>query len=171
MLNDDVKKICARACAYYGRDAQTMLLDNYLSGNADFGHINEERAVEQVESLGMMGLNVESGRKDDTGKPLMSLVPRGLIEGAARGMGYGKTKYGQDNWRKGFADSRLLDAVLRHVVAYVNGERRDPESGLCHLDHAACGLGMVMDQLRARANGEVVGKDDVHCSSELPHDR
>lgn len=101
------------------------------------------------------------GLKFDQGKPDLSLVPRGLVEGCARAMMFGVGKYGRDNWRSGFADSRLLAACLRHVMAYTNGERLDPESGLCHLDHAAFSLAVVLDQLRAREAGQGSGQDDL----------
>ena len=101
------------------------------------------------------------GVKHDSGKPDLSLVPLGLVEGCARAMMFGVDKYGRDNWRGGFADSRLLAACLRHVMAYTNGERVDQESGLCHLDHAAFSLAVVLDQLRERANGRAAGQDDL----------
>jgi hypothetical protein len=108
---------------------------------------------------------VVSGVKHDGGKPKLSLVPRGLLEACARGMEYGLGKYGRDNWRGGFADSRLLDAALRHLVAYANGERDDRESGLSHIDHAICMLAFLADQLRQRADGKQIGDDDVYISS------
>lgn len=104
---------------------------------------------------------VVEGRKFDAGKPDLSLVPRGLVEGCARAMMFGVGKYGRDNWRGGFDDSRLLAACLRHVMAYTNGERIDAESGLCHLDCASFSLGVVLDQLRLREAGTAVGRDDL----------
>lgn len=101
------------------------------------------------------------GTKHDTGKPDLSLVPRGLVDGCARAMMFGVGKYGRDNWRSGFQDSRLLAACLRHVFAYCDGERTDEESGLSHLDHAAFSLAVVMDQLRQRKDGDDVGDDDL----------
>jgi hypothetical protein len=83
------------------------------------------------------------GRKDDTGKLPLHLVPVALIASAARAFGYGADKYGVDNWRIGFVRSRLFAALLRHLYAWWNGEDRDSESGLEHLDHAAATLGML----------------------------
>lgn len=101
------------------------------------------------------------GAKFDTGKPDISLVPVGLVEGCARAMMFGVGKYGRDNWRGGFEDSRLLAASLRHIFAYCDGERLDAESGLCHLDHAAFSLAVVLDQIRQREAGHDVGVDDL----------
>lgn len=53
-------------------------------------------------------------------------------------MTFGKKKYAAHNWRGGFAWSRPIAAALRHLVAYMGGEDKDPESGFSHLAHAAC---------------------------------
>lgn len=45
---------------------------------------------------------------------------------------------GERNWEKGMAWGRLSGALLRHLFAWMNGEDRDPESGMRHLAHAAC---------------------------------
>lgn len=82
--------------------------------------------------------------KHDSAKPDLSLLPRELLEGAARAYMFGADKYGRSNWLfGGLSQARLLAATLRHLVAYSNGEDVDPESGLCHLDHAAAALGML----------------------------
>lgn len=85
------------------------------------------------------------GKKFDAGKPMLSLVPaRPLIE-VARVLTYGASKYDRHNWRKGMAWSRLLDASLRHITAFNDGEDVDPETGICHLAHAICGLMFVLE--------------------------
>lgn len=82
--------------------------------------------------------------KHDTGKPALDLVPRELSEAAGRAFGFGATKYGRGNWLKGgLSQGRILAGLLRHVTAYNSGEDLDPESGLCHLDHAAACLAML----------------------------
>lgn len=95
------------------------------------------------------------GIKHDAGKPRLSLIPRAALEAEARVMGFGANKYGTFNWKKGLAYSRLLDAALRHVHAFVDGENDDPESGLNHLAHARANLAMLLDQLHSGA-----GEDD-----------
>lgn len=79
-----------------------------------------------------------SGTKDDAGKPRMDLLPFDAVEGVARVLGYGAAKYAPRNWEKGMVWGRLIAAALRHLFAFALGEDRDPESGLPHLDHAAC---------------------------------
>jgi hypothetical protein len=76
--------------------------------------------------------------KADGGKPRMDLLPREALIGTAEVLGFGAQKYADHNWRKGFAWSRIYGAALRHLTAWFAGEDLDPESGLSHLDHAAC---------------------------------
>lgn len=97
----------------------------------------------------------EVGVKHDSRKPKLSIVPTELLEGAARALTYGAEKYGRGNYRLGMDHCRILDAAIRHLYAYAHREDQDPESMLCHLDHAAANLGMLMYYV---ANN--VGKDD-----------
>lgn len=80
------------------------------------------------------------GQKLDAGKPPLDLLDRVALEEIARVLDFGRRKYAAHNWRKGIALSRLLAACLRHVFAFIDGESKDPESGLSHLAHAACCL-------------------------------
>lgn len=86
----------------------------------------------------------EVGVKHDDGKPPISLIPRRAIEEEARVFGFGADKYGKGNWRGGLLYSRLIDAALRHVLAFADGENNDPESGLPHTAHARACLAMLM---------------------------
>ena len=59
-------------------------------------------------------------------------------------MGFGAGKYGKGNWAMGLSYSRLIDACLRHTLAWAEGEDNDHETGLSHLAHARCCLGMLL---------------------------
>lgn len=85
------------------------------------------------------------GLKFDDGKPPLSLISRRANEQEARVLDFGRRKYNSWNWSLGMQWSRVLDAVMRHVAAYADGETFDPESGLSHLAHARCGLGFLLD--------------------------
>lgn len=86
---------------------------------------------------------MSKGTKNDQGKARINLVPVEAIEGAAKAFGFGADKYGVDNFRNGIAYRRLADATMRHLLAYMNGEDNDPESGLSHLDHGLASLSML----------------------------
>ena len=93
--------------------------------------------------------------KFDDGKPPLSLLPRRALEEEALVLAHGAEKYGMNNWRKGMAFSRLADACLRHVYAFLDGEDKDEESGLSHLAHARCCLGFLLEY-----EGRRLGTDD-----------
>lgn len=76
--------------------------------------------------------------KHDQSKPRPRLLPLDAIEKVLEVLEYGAQKYSDENWRKCDGPLRYYDAALRHLFAYMRGEQVDPESGLCHLAHAAC---------------------------------
>jgi hypothetical protein len=83
--------------------------------------------------------------KFDSGKPGMNLLSREALEQIALVMDFGKQKYDAHNWRKGFQWSRPLSAAMRHIMAFNDGEDKDPESGLSHLAHAACCIMFLLE--------------------------
>ena len=87
----------------------------------------------------------EAGSKFDAGKPPISLIPRRALEAEAMVMEHGRKKYDAHNWREGISFSRLYDGILRHVIADMEGEDLDPESGLSHAAHARCGLAFLLE--------------------------
>ncbi len=68
----------------------------------------------------------------------MSLLSSIALLKISEVMTYGKIKYAAHNWRGGFVWSRPLAAAMRHLVAYIGGQDKDPETGLSHLAHCAC---------------------------------
>lgn len=90
---------------------------------------------------------MSGGIKHDGEKPMIALLsPKGVTE-EAKGMTYGKSKYGMHNWRKGIEVSRYLSAALRHIFQHLAGETIDEESGVMHLGLAKCNLGMAIQTL------------------------
>lgn len=57
---------------------------------------------------------------------------------------YGAGKYGIFNYQKGLDFNRLLDALGRHLVAYIRGEPADPDTDLDHRVHAAANCYMML---------------------------
>lgn len=87
-----------------------------------------------------------TGSKHDTGKPLMGAVPPNALLAVAKVLTFGAEKYGRDNWRQvDGAETRYLDAALRHINAYQRGESVDLESGESHLAHAVCSLMFMLE--------------------------
>ena len=86
-----------------------------------------------------------SGVKFDAGKPDAALLPPLALVEVSKVLSFGRGKYGAFNWTKGIAYTRLVSATMRHLLAWMSGERRDPESGLSHLSHAACNILMLLE--------------------------
>lgn len=85
--------------------------------------------------------DVDDGRKDDTGKLRWSLLPLGALEETVRVLTKGAEHYAPWGWESvPQARDRYTDALLRHVVAWRNGQRNDPQWGLHHLAHATCDI-------------------------------
>lgn len=82
----------------------------------------------------------EQGLRYNDNKPKLSFVaefPNALV-GVTRVLEFGAVKYARSNWKKGLPFTEVLDSMMRHQIAWMNGEDTDPESGLSHLDHILC---------------------------------
>ncbi len=79
-----------------------------------------------------------TGKKNDSEKPRVELLSSIALIEIAKVMTFGAKKYDSHNWRGGIAWSRVLGAALRHLLAFLGGESKDPETGLSHLAHLAC---------------------------------
>lgn len=111
---------------------------------------NEKDIIKKLNSPPNLG-----GVKFDTGKPQLSLLTRESLVAEARAFEYGAKKYNKNNYKKGMKWSRVIDAAMRHLVAFNEKESVDEESGLCHLDHAKACLGMLVYYYERE-----VGEDD-----------
>ncbi len=81
-----------------------------------------------------------TGIKFDQGKPEPCLLSSIALMEMSKVATLGAKKYGPHNWRKGMKWSRILNAVMRHILQFQNSEDPDEESGVSHLAHAAWGL-------------------------------
>jgi hypothetical protein len=86
----------------------------------------------------------ETGAKKQIKKAQLGAIdPKALLL-LAEAAGYGAEKYEQYNYLKGYPWSLSFNAMMRHALAFWNGEDLDPESGLPHMVHAAWhGLAMT----------------------------
>ena len=83
--------------------------------------------------------------KADQGKPRPSLCPVSLIEAVTAVRMFGLQKYHDpDNWKQ-VEPERYRDALYRHWLAYLKGEKYDQESGLPHLWHLACNAAFLIE--------------------------
>ena len=78
--------------------------------------------------------------KFDDNKVLASAVDPLYVIGTAQVLTFGAKKYDRDNWKLNNDPVRIQDSLMRHLYAYLAGEKIDPETGLSHLYHASCNL-------------------------------
>ena len=81
--------------------------------------------------------NARGGIKFDSEKPMCGLLDPQWLLGTAQVLTFGAKKYAPNNWQK-VERQRYVDALYRHWLAYLSGERTDKESGLSHLYHISC---------------------------------
>jgi len=86
-------------------------------------------------------------------KPPTRAIPPIAILRLGAVMEHGARKYGRFNWREHTVTvSIYTDAIMRHLMAYVDGEEFDPESGMDHLAHIMACCAVLLD---AKAAGKL----------------
>lgn len=84
----------------------------------------------------------------NNGKPQLSYLLEfpTAITAFARVKELGAAKYERGNWKKGGKpDHEYLDACMRHLTAFMEGEKVADDSGCLHLAHAAWNLFALME--------------------------
>ena len=82
-------------------------------------------------------------------------LPADALAAINRVLVFGADKYGARNWERGMAWTRPANAALRHLFAWLRGEKADTETGFSHLWHlGCCVLFLISYELRK------IGEDD-----------
>lgn len=92
------------------------------------------------------------GKKDDSEKVRIDLIPVEFIIGVGQAYTFGMKKYGEDNYRSGIKIRRIMAAGLRHFYLWLSGIDVDSESGLPHWAHVGACVGMAVFMLTHRPN-------------------
>jgi hypothetical protein len=80
------------------------------------------------------------------GKPTFSAIPPVSLMALGAAMNDGRKKYGRFNWRDANVTSTVFyDAIMRHMHAWMSGERCADDSGIHHLAHAMAGCAILLD--------------------------
>lgn len=85
-------------------------------------------------------LNPKTGKKFDSNKVPMDLIPYESLEEIAKVLAAGEKKYGTANWANGIEMRRLLSAAMRHIGQFNSGEDLDEETQTLHVANAAANL-------------------------------
>lgn len=79
-------------------------------------------------------------------KPSLCSVPMRAVYEMGKAMGDGERKYGRFNWREESINSDIyIDAALRHINSWQDGENVAKDSGFCHIAHAMACLAILID--------------------------
>lgn len=146
-VNDVGKELLSKLLNEYKHDLEIV---NELNGELG-GVVDENGKVLYIDEEGEAVAKTGTGDKDqsakaDKGKLELSLVNPQLVKAVAEVRMYGTEKYGDsENWRK-VEPKRYVDALYRHLLAYIEGNEVDEESGLSHLAHMACNLSFLLDK-------------------------
>lgn len=77
----------------------------------------------------------EEGKRFNEGKQRWDLLHPKAQEGLVKVLTSGANKYGDRNWEKGMAWSKVIASLKRHLAAIEKGEDYDNESGELHANH------------------------------------
>ena len=86
-----------------------------------------------------------TGIKHDQDKPQFRLIPPKAELAFAKVLTMGAKKYAPDNWKQ-IEPHRYVDALMRHLNAFRQGEVNDPESGEHHMAHIMCCAAFILEQ-------------------------
>lgn len=81
---------------------------------------------------------MEVGLRYNNNKIKWSLVDFISLEPMTQVLDFGAQKYSAHNWKKGLPWMEICESLIRHTVAFMNGEDLDPESKLSHVGHMQC---------------------------------
>lgn len=108
--------------------------------NAPYGDDDDPWAEQVSKEVRVTDPNT-GGQKGRKPEQLGAVDPLALME-LAKVAGFGGDKYDRYNYLKGFNWSLSVDALFRHLLAFLSREDRDPESGALHTSqvawHALC---------------------------------
>ena len=119
-----------------------MLVEENKKITPCVGHDKESEIASANERLEVV--KQELATKFDTGKPSFTSIPQLALLEVAKGFTIGKEKYGAYNYSGKMEVTRYLDALNRHMNAYLRGESID-ESSIHHLALVACNALMALD--------------------------
>ena len=99
--------------------------------------LDQPNIVNEIQGNYNKALRHNSGKLDWTLLDFDCLIP--MVEG----MTYGATKYTRNNWKLQCDDPKQhLQSAMRHLIAIIQGEEIDEESGVRHSGLIQCNMMM-----------------------------
>jgi hypothetical protein len=94
------------------------------------------------------------GLRYNEGKLRYDLVHPVGHEGMVKVLTAGAKKYKARNWERGMSWTSVIASAKRHIAAFEAGEDYDAETGLLHIDHAACGMHFLSSYYKIYPQGD-----------------
>ena len=136
-LNDNLSVIKGEMCSWCGEE-ERITIDEHRSNTQ---HFRNKEGEELLEIIANNGKVYAEGRKYDYEKPQLYLLPPKSLYEVGKVLTFGAEKYDPHNSRKvDDLQNRYSSAAMRHILAHIDGEDLDEETGLSHLAHAICCL-------------------------------
>ena len=144
-----IQALCCRQPTSQGKSEQAHIF-NSLPAYSEMSTDEARREALEKCTLG------RKDSRDDPKKLRLDLIAPEMTRALGSVLTYGAQRYAPRNWEKGIPYSELFGAAQRHLLAYQQGEALD-ESGLPHLWHAFCNIGMLLTMDSRRPD-----LDDLH---------
>ena len=153
IINPDIEHAtlvctCGDGDSYYFKLGEVDLyrgVSTTVHSNALFTN-NEQ--PEKVNTGDLLVVNASGGMKFDGTKPRPTILLKDLKDAVASVVSvleYGAKKYNRMNYSK-VETERYEDSISRHLMAYLAGEKKDPETGEHHLAHMICGAMFIIQK-------------------------
>lgn len=102
-----------------------------------------------INTIDNIDKSVSQFAKADNGKLQISLVPMQINKDIAEVRMYGTNKYNSPNNWVIIEMQRYVDALLRHLIAFIEDNNSvDEESGIPHYKHAATNMSFICEMMR-----------------------
>lgn len=101
-----------------------------------------------------------TGLRHNAGKPRVDLVAPSIMTAIAAVAAFGAEKYAARNWEKGMEYGKVYASLMRHLMAWWQGEEVDAESGLPHLHHVAWNVQALVEYDRRLKAGTLPAEVD-----------
>lgn len=88
--------------------------------------------------------------KFDQDKIDWMILPYDALEEIVKVMEFGAKKYARGNFAsgEGLEYTRVLNSLMRHILAFSRGEDLDPETGISHMAHAGCNILFLLHYIK-----------------------
>ena len=92
----------------------------------------------------------ETAVKFDQDKIDWMILPYDALEEIVKVMEFGARKYARGNFAsgEGLEYTRVLNSLMRHILAFSRGEDLDPETGISHMAHAGCNILFLLHYIK-----------------------